>query len=201
MGRASFIAAHVSLVALMDSLVNILIPARTWPSTNTAVEDSSNLRVTEPHTPSLKSLMEPVKTRDRSLAASLILSPNYCWGHTTPCIPMASHGQTHSRVRLAPGCHSFCSGGMEVGRVETGSSLLETLPPAYACTIAHTGTCSHDNFTKTHPHSRPDLHPFLFFGFPARKLISRNTDWAKWGFLCVPVPQMNRMKNHWAATM
>lgn len=51
MGQTCFTAAHVSLAALMDSLVNILIPARTWPSTNTAVEDLSNLRVREPHTP------------------------------------------------------------------------------------------------------------------------------------------------------
>lgn len=50
MEQTSFTAAHVSLAALMDSLVNILIPTHTWPSTNTAVEDLSNLRVREPHT-------------------------------------------------------------------------------------------------------------------------------------------------------
>lgn len=82
MEQTSFTAAHVSLAALMDSLVNILIPTHTWPSTNTAVEDLSNLRVREPHTHTQahfpKSLMEPVKTTGRSMAASLILSSNYC---------------------------------------------------------------------------------------------------------------------------
>lgn len=48
--QTSFTAAHVSLADLMDSLVNILIPTRTWPSTSTAVEDLSNLHVREPHT-------------------------------------------------------------------------------------------------------------------------------------------------------
>ena len=52
MGQTSFTAARVSLAALMDSPVNIPNPTRTWPSTNTAVEDLSNLCVTEPHTPS-----------------------------------------------------------------------------------------------------------------------------------------------------
>ncbi|KAG7483436.1 hypothetical protein JOB18_048363 [Solea senegalensis] len=51
MGTTSFTAAHVSLAALMDSLVNILIPIRTWPSTNTAVEDPRGdiMRVYRPH--------------------------------------------------------------------------------------------------------------------------------------------------------
>lgn len=49
--QASFTAAHVSLAAVTDSLVNFLIPTHTWPSTNTAVAYLSNLCATEPHTP------------------------------------------------------------------------------------------------------------------------------------------------------
>lgn len=60
MGQTSFTAARVALAVLMDSLVNILIPTRTWPTTNTAVEDLSNLPVGEPHTLP-KSLLWPVR--------------------------------------------------------------------------------------------------------------------------------------------
>lgn len=76
-GHASFAGAHVSFAALMDSVVNILIHTHTWPSTNTAVKDLSNLCAREPHTPP-EALMELVKTMGCALAASLILSPNYC---------------------------------------------------------------------------------------------------------------------------
>lgn len=125
MEQTSFTAAHVSLAALMDSLVNILIRTHTWPSTNTAVEDLSNPRVREPHTHILtKSLMEPVKIASRSMAASLILSSNYCWGHTTPCIPMA--GLSHAdreEGQISPRLPQFL---LREGRLEksTGSFFL-----------------------------------------------------------------------------
>lgn len=61
-----------------------------------------------------KSLMAPVKTMGRSLAASLILSPNYCWGRAIPCIPIAGLSQADKQEgqispRLPP--FSFCGNG------------------------------------------------------------------------------------------
>lgn len=63
---------------LMDSPVHIIVSAHTWPATSTDVKDPSKLCVREPHVPSQRPLMEPVKTASRAQAASLILSPNYC---------------------------------------------------------------------------------------------------------------------------
>lgn len=141
MGQSSFTAAHVSLAALMDSLVNILIPSRTWPSTNTAVEDLSNLRVREPHTPTQKSLMEPVKTTGRSLAASLILSPNYCWGHTMPCIPMASLSQTvRQEGQISPRLPQFLLCGWKLEK-QTLAALFADLS-SHACKHAQAHVCT-----------------------------------------------------------
>lgn len=157
MGQTSFTAGHVSLAALMDSLVNILIPTCTWPTTNTAVEDLSNLRVREPHTPSQKSLMEPVKTTSRSLAASLILSPNYCWGHTVPCIPMASLSQADRQEgQISPGLPQFLLwewklekqalaalfGDLSTHVYNTPTHNLPDLPPYWVCSQeAHQWNC------------------------------------------------------------
>lgn len=73
---------------LMDSPVHIIVSAHTWPAPSTDVKDPSKLCVREPHVPSQRPLMEPVKTASRARAASLILSPNYCWGRITPRIAM-----------------------------------------------------------------------------------------------------------------
>lgn len=73
---------------LMDSPVHVIVSAHTWPATSTDVKDPSKLCVREPHVPSQRPLMEPVKTASRARAASLILSPNYCWGRITPRIAM-----------------------------------------------------------------------------------------------------------------
>ncbi len=201
MGQTSFTAAHVSLAALMDSLVNILIPTCTWPSTNTAVEDLSNLRVREPHTPSQKSLMEPVKTTGRSLAASLILSPNYCWGHTMPCIPMA--GLSHSdrqEGQISPRLPQFLLWEWKLGKQALAALFGDLSPSTHAHThTTHTGTRTHNKFIKTHPHTVCQL--YLRIGYAARKLISGIAGLANWGFFCVTKPQMNGMKNLWAPTI
>ena len=79
----------------MDSFVHIIISAHTWPATNTDVKDPSKRCVTEPHMPTQRPLMAPVKTTSHAWAASLISSPNYCGGCLTPCIERAFNGQTH----------------------------------------------------------------------------------------------------------
>lgn len=82
-GRTSFTAARVSLCSFNGQPCQHP-PSRLahGPPPTQLLKICQNLCVGEPHThthtPSPKSLMEPVKTTSRSLAASLILSPNYC---------------------------------------------------------------------------------------------------------------------------
>lgn len=176
MGRTSFTAAHVSFSALMDSRVNILIPTCTWPTTNTAVEDLSNLHVRESHTPSQKSLMEPVKTTGRSLAASLILSPNYCWGHAVPCIPILSRSQTDRHEgQISCSLQQFLLWEVKLEKQDLAAFLA-------ICWLTYT----------THPHTICQI--YLCIGFVAKKPISGIAGLAKWGFFCVTKPQMNGLK-------
>lgn len=181
MGQTSFTAAHVSPAAVMESPVSILIPAHTWPSTNTAVEDLSKLCAREPHTHLPKSLMEPVKLTGCALAASLILSSKYCWGHTMPCIPI-DIGRQGKTVKLSLDCYSFCWGNESWNCSGWQITLFIN---DHMCTPTHTQWV----------HFLITFEQFYYcVGWADRKLITANAGVPKLVGFFVTKPQINAMK-------
>lgn len=147
-----------------------------------------------------KSLMEPVKTTGRSLAASLILSSNDCWGCTMLCIPMVGLSQADRQEgQISPRLPQFLLWEWKLEKEALAPFLAICWP---ALSHVHINTQPHiqiNKLIKMHPHTVCQI--YLRIRYAARKLISGIGGLANWGFFCVTKPQMNGMKNLWAPTI
>ena len=153
-GQTSFTAAHVSHTVVMDSLVNILIPTHTWPSTNTAVEDLSNLCAREPHTPP-KATDGASKNHGPWTGSIIDFIPKlllrmYYAVHTNG---MTFFRQADRVVKLASDYHIFVE-GMEVREAKVGSFVWR-LVYVHTCTQTHAGEYSHSKLRKEKKKNAP----------------------------------------------
>lgn len=155
---------------LINSLVHIIISAHTWPATYTDVKDPSKRSVTEPHKPTERPLMEPVKSARHARAASLISSSNYCWGRIMPCIAMWSLSQADTQKGKMSLFFFFFAGSWSQHR------QLCLLISGSTCT----NTYGHYNSTK-----KNKRFCILILYPVARMLISESQVWPNGGFSAV----------------
>lgn len=141
-----------------------------------------------------KSLMEPVKTTGRSLAASLILSSNYCWGCTMPCIPMAGLSQADMQEgQISPRLPQSLFWEWKLDK-ESLAPFLVICWPALSHVRINTQPQIHTQkknlLIKTHAHTVYQI--YLGIRYAARKLISGIGGLANWGFVL-----SNQASNEW----